>query len=558
MIRTREQKSSAAALKQVSFRLDNHNSNQIEEPKSLPKTSSNITVSELSWKADNESSSSGGAGDGSSSSSSSSKPSSSSSPGAAVVKHRIPSLSSNLIRTHPKHRDPLRYYTVTKVLGEGSMGSVSMVRKRTFGGSARKSYVEDEHKVYGNKEHDDCLFWLSRYFPYCFPGSSCGEKNKKKMDSFVVVSDDSNNTDSSNNDASSSSTFTESEYNDNNNNHKTNKEDKIHGYQSNKKSSSMISFGANHEVMVDYALKTILLDQCRSSVLKRELKNEIAILRSLDHPNIVRALELYDYHRKLYLILELCNGGDLYVRDPYVEYQAKSIAYSLFDAVAYLHSKHITHRDLKYENIMFASPTSSTVKIIDFGLSKKYGKTQGNNKTNIATTMMNDMVGTIYTMAPEVLEGRHYNEKCDVWSLGVITFMLVSSSVPFFGDTRKETAAQILQQPRIWKLTGHRWQGITTQAKDYIRKTMVHDVTERPSATQALMHPWLESYSNTDKEESKPMVQQISPAIMDRVISSIQAFAGYKHIKKLALLVIAHQSSKYSCCLLTLLLLFYP
>lgn len=87
----------------------------------------------------------------------------------------------------------------------------------------------------------------------------------------------------------------------------------------------------------------------------------------------------------MYLVLELCSGGDLYARDPYDENQAKGIVASILDAVAYLHSKKITHRDLKYENIMFASPTSPTVKIIDFGLSKKYSS---------SAELMHETVGT--------------------------------------------------------------------------------------------------------------------------------------------------------------------
>lgn len=112
-------------------------------------------------------------------------------------------------------------------------------------------------------------------------------------------------------------------------------------------SSSMISYGTKKESY--YALKTILLDRCSSADLKEELKNEVEILKSLDHPNIVRALETFDYRDRLFIVLELCSGGDLYARDPYTEEAAARIIFCLAKAISYLHSKGIVHRDLKYE-----------------------------------------------------------------------------------------------------------------------------------------------------------------------------------------------------------------
>lgn len=112
-------------------------------------------------------------------------------------------------------------------------------------------------------------------------------------------------------------------------------------------SSSMISYGTKKESA--YALKTILLDRCSSVDFKEELKNEVEILKSLDHPNIVRAIETFDYRNRLFIVLELCSGGDLYSRDPYSEEAAARIMFCLAKAVAYLHSKGIVHRDLKFE-----------------------------------------------------------------------------------------------------------------------------------------------------------------------------------------------------------------
>lgn len=295
-----------------------------------------------------------------------------------------PSLGSRLIRTQ-KNRDPLRYYEVLKVLGDGSMGSVSMVKKRksAVGGSARKSFVEEEKRG-SAVQIFPCL-------TFCLPGFK--ERKKRNSDSFVTVVDDSDNASDG-----VSSAFTEgsgilvhrsekgggtgsgssgtgkdetkahsrtasavsfASQDEDDNAKASDRARRVSTYK--KSTSSMISYGS--DLSVTYALKSIILDRAMDSTFRRELLNEIAILRSIDHPNIVRAIETYEHQSRIYLVLELCSGGDLYARDPYTEGQARSITYALLDAIAYLHSKDVTHRDLKYENIMFASPTSPTVKV---------------------------------------------------------------------------------------------------------------------------------------------------------------------------------------------------
>jgi calcium-dependent protein kinase len=113
----------------------------------------------------------------------------------------------------------------------------------------------------------------------------------------------------------------------------------------------------------------------------------VEILKSLDHPNIVRALETFDYRGRLYIVMELCGGRDLYARDPYTEQEARTIVVRLFQAMSYLHGKGIVHRDLKYENVMFDDTTpNSGVKLIDFGLSQKFASGEHLHAT----------VGTVY------------------------------------------------------------------------------------------------------------------------------------------------------------------
>eukprot|EP00586_Coscinodiscus_wailesii_P000638 CAMPEP_0172481962 /NCGR_PEP_ID=MMETSP1066-20121228/8186_1 /TAXON_ID=671091 /ORGANISM="Coscinodiscus wailesii, Strain CCMP2513" /LENGTH=220 /DNA_ID=CAMNT_0013244759 /DNA_START=138 /DNA_END=797 /DNA_ORIENTATION=+ len=138
-----------------------------------------------------------------------------------------------------------------------------------------------------------------------------------------------------------------------------------------------------------------------------ELQNEITILKSLDHPNIVKIMETYDYKKKLYVVMELCSGGDLYARDPYTEKDAIKIVKQILSAVAYMHQLNIIHRDLKYENILFKNDSpDADIKVIDFGLSTKF--------IQKGAVSFDEHVGTIYSMAPEVFEGL-YDSKVDIW-----------------------------------------------------------------------------------------------------------------------------------------------
>lgn len=146
---------------------------------------------------------------------------------------------------------------------------------------------------------------------------------------------------------------------------------------------------SEHSMRKQYALKSIILSRVSDEFLE-ELRNEVAILQSLDHPNIVKAFEVYETKVNIYVVLQHCSGGDLYRRVPYSEKQSAKIVGKLLSAIAYMHAHNVTHRDIKFENIMFESrDPDAEIKLIDFGLSKVYSQEK---------QFMTAGVGTIYTM----------------------------------------------------------------------------------------------------------------------------------------------------------------
>jgi calcium-dependent protein kinase len=177
-------------------------------------------------------------------------------------------------------------------------------------------------------------------------------------------------------------------------------------------------------------------------------KTEINILAMLDHPNILRLFEVFEDQKKFYLIMELCTGGNLLSRmtkNHYREKEAAKLMEQIISAVAYCHAKGICHRDLKPQNILFCDETpNSLLKIVDFGISKIYDPSLASLKgDNVKNKKMTTQVGTKYFLSPEVIKG-NYTEKCDIWSLGIILYYLLSGYLPFIGENDNQVIQNIL------------------------------------------------------------------------------------------------------------------
>ena len=230
---------------------------------------------------------------------------------------------------------------------------------------------------------------------------------------------------------------------------------------------------------------------------KKRLKTEIDLLRATDHPNIIKLYETFEDRNNLYLIMEECNGGELFARlaknaknnKMYTEKDAAKIMKQILEAVNYLHYHGVCHRDLKPENILFSSVDElSQLKLIDFGLSK------------VLKTMDDTIkgeVGTLYYMAPEVIQGI-YNEKCDVWSCGVILYIMLSGNPPFFSDNEEKLKEKICNIDYNFKLPI--FSKISDDAKELLKSIFVNNEI-RPTVSEILNSTWVkENAPNASSE----------------------------------------------------------
>lgn len=217
---------------------------------------------------------------------------------------------------------------------------------------------------------------------------------------------------------------------------------------------------------------------------KDKMYLEVDILKTLVHPNIISIFEFYEDSKNFYVVTEQCEGGELFEqivdKGTLTESEAANIMHQLFIAINYCHKKNITHRDLKPENIMLDTKNSSLIKIIDWGNARFFDKTK----------MMTKASGTPYYIAPEVLNNK-YNEKCDIWSLGVIAYLLLCGYPPFNGDNDDEILRKVKDGTFVF--VEEDWSMISDEAKDFISECLLKNYKKRKSAQELLSHPWFEN-----------------------------------------------------------------
>ncbi|KAJ4809345.1 Calcium-dependent protein kinase [Rhynchospora pubera] len=279
------------------------------------------------------------------------------------------------------------------------------------------------------------------------------------------------------------------------------------------------------ETGTQYACKSISKKKLRTQVDIDDVKREVEIMRHLPtHPNIVTLKDTYEDDGAVHLVMELCEGGELFdrivARGHYTERAAAVVTKTIVEVVQMCHKHGVMHRDLKPENFLFGNKKETApLKAIDFGLSVFF--TPGER--------FNEIVGSPYYMAPEVLK-RNYGPEVDVWSAGVILYILLCGVPPFWAETEQGVAQAIIRSVIDFKREP--WPRVSDNAKDLVRGMLNPDPKKRLTAQQVLDHPWLQNIKKA------PNVN-----LGETVRARLQQFSVMNKFKKMALRVIAQHLS---------------
>ncbi|XP_010505115.1 PREDICTED: calcium-dependent protein kinase 25-like [Camelina sativa] len=273
----------------------------------------------------------------------------------------------------------------------------------------------------------------------------------------------------------------------------------------------------------EYACKSIPKRKLENEEDVEDVRREIEIMKHLlGQPNVISIKGAYEDAVAVHMVMELCRGGELFdrivERGHYSERKAAHLAKVILGVVQTCHSLGVMHRDLKPENFLFVNDhEDSPLKAIDFGLSMFLKP--GENFT--------DVVGSPYYIAPEVLN-KDYGPEADIWSAGVMIYVLLSGSAPFWGETEEEIFNEVLEGEL--DLSSEPWPQVSDRAKDLIRNMLERNPKKRLTAQQVLCHPWIRD------EGTAP-----DTPLDTTVLSRLRKFSATDKLKKMALRVIAER-----------------
>ncbi|XP_012891523.1 PREDICTED: myosin light chain kinase 3 [Dipodomys ordii] len=270
----------------------------------------------------------------------------------------------------------------------------------------------------------------------------------------------------------------------------------------------------------------------KSAKDREDVKNEISIMNQLSHVNLIQLYDAFESKNNFALIMEYVDGGELFDRITDEKYHLTELDVVLFtkqicEGVHFLHQHYILHLDLKPENILCVNQTGHQIKIIDFGLARRY-KPREKLKVNF---------GTPEFLAPEVVNYEFVSFPTDMWSVGVITYMLLSGLSPFLGETDTETMNFIVNCS--WDFDADTFEGLSEEAKDFVSRLLVKEKSCRMSATQCLKHEWL---NNLPAKASKFKVCLKSQLLLQKYM------AQRKWKKHFYVVTAANRLKKYPAC----------
>ena len=250
------------------------------------------------------------------------------------------------------------------------------------------------------------------------------------------------------------------------------------------------------------------------------LYEEVEILSKLSHPNIMQIYEVFNDKTNFYIVSEFCQGGELFdaisKKGSFSENEAARIMKQILSAICYSHQNNIVHRDLKPENILLDDKGSDlTIKIIDWGCAKSFKKNE----------KMTNADGTPYYIAPEVLEG-NYDEKCDVWSCGVILYIMLCGYPPFNGETDDDILVAVKKGK--YDFPKEEWSSVSKEAIELIKGMLTYEPNKRLSALDCMSQSWFiknKGKNTSDKKMAKNVLGNMKKFKRDRKLE--QATIGF-------------------------------
>ena len=283
---------------------------------------------------------------------------------------------------------------------------------------------------------------------------------------------------------------------------------------------SHVRLAIHKDTKQDRAVKIIQ----KKKVDMKRLLAEISIVSKLSHPSIMEVYEVFEDTKKVYIVSEYCKGGELFdiisKKRNFSEKEACIIMEQLLSGICYSHKNGIVHRDLKSENILLEDKSRNLeIKIVDWGYATQMKQRE----------RLHEMDGISYYIAPEVLEG-DYDEKCDIWSCGVILYILLCGYAPFYGENDKEIYNQVLKGE--YDFPKEEWQHVSEEAKNLVQKMLEKDTQKRITALDALQDKWFKI--NKQKKTSNKLLAK-------NVLKNMKKFKKNKKFEKATMSFIVNQ-----------------